>query len=153
MFNDYFSRIGNKMAESISDPPQKLPISRQHTSKANSFFMFPSSTDEVVQFIENLNDKKTVRSNDVETRFIKYSKSIISSIINDLFNLCVNKGIFPNFLKIAEIIPIYKKDDINIATNYRSTVLLFQFNKIKVKPPQSGNYWTLNLPDHENSKL
>ena len=91
--------------------------------------------------------------NDVETRFIKYSKSIISPIINDLFNLCVNKDVFPNFLKIAEIIPIYKKDDINIATNYGSTVLLFQFNKIKVEPPQSGNHWTLNLPDHENSKL
>ena len=46
------------MAESISNPPQKLPISRQHASRANSFFMFPSSTDEVAQLIENLNDKK-----------------------------------------------------------------------------------------------
>ena len=99
------------MAESISNPPQKLPISRQHTSRANSFFMFLSSTDEVAQLIENLNDKKTVRSNDVETRFIEYSKSIILPIINDLFNLCVNKSIFPNCLKIAEIIPIYKEDD------------------------------------------
>ena len=42
------------MAESISDPPQKLPISQLHTSSANSFFMFPSSTDEVAQLIENL---------------------------------------------------------------------------------------------------
>ena len=58
------------MAESISDPPQKLPISQLHTSSANSFFMFPSSTNEVAQLIENLNDKKTIRSNDVETRFI-----------------------------------------------------------------------------------
>ena len=30
-FNDYFARIGHKMAESISDPPQKLPISQLHT--------------------------------------------------------------------------------------------------------------------------
>ena len=42
--------------------------------------MFPSSTDEVAQLIENLNGKKTVRSNDVETRFIKYSKSIVLPI-------------------------------------------------------------------------
>ena len=79
--------------------------------------MFPSSTDEVAQLIENLNNKKTVRSNDVETRFIKYSKSIILSIISDLFNLCINKDVFPNCLKIAEIIPIYKKGDTNKATN------------------------------------
>ena len=56
--------------------------------------------------------KKTVRSNDVETRFIKYSKSIILPIISDLFNLCVNKGVFPNCLKITEIIPIYKKGNL-----------------------------------------
>ena len=86
--------------------------------------MFPSSTDEISQLIENLNNKKTVRSNDVETRFIKYSKSIISPIISDLFNLCVNKGVFPNCLKIAEIIPIYRKDDKNKAINYRPIALL-----------------------------
>ena len=28
MFNDYFARIGHKMAKFLSDPPQKLPISR-----------------------------------------------------------------------------------------------------------------------------
>ena len=95
--------------------------------------MFPSSTDEVAQLIENLNDKKTVRSNDVETRFIKYSKSIISPIISDLFNLCINKGVFPNCLKIAEIIPIYKKGHINKATNYCPIALLSQFNKIVEK--------------------
>ena len=56
--------------------------------------MFPLSTDEVAQLSENLKDKKTVRSNDVETRFTKYIKSIILLRISDLFNLCVNKGVF-----------------------------------------------------------
>ena len=77
--------------------------------------------------------KKTVRSNDVETRFIKFSKSIISPIISDLFNLCVNKSIFPDCLKMTEIIPIYKKSDINKATNYRPIALLSQFNKLMEK--------------------
>ena len=39
-FNNYSARIGHKMAESISDPPQKLTISRLHTSSANSFLCF-----------------------------------------------------------------------------------------------------------------
>ena len=30
-FNNYFARIGHKMTESISDPPQKIPISQLHT--------------------------------------------------------------------------------------------------------------------------
>ena len=57
----------------------------------------------------------------------------IFPIISDLFNLCVNKGVFFNCLKIAEIIPIYKKGDINEATNYRPIALLSQFNKLMEK--------------------
>ena len=44
--------------------------------------------------------------------------------------MCVNKCVFPNCLKIAEIIPIYKKVDINKATNYRPIAMLSQFNKL-----------------------
>ena len=95
--------------------------------------MFSSSTDEEAELIENLNDKKTVRSNDVETRFIKYGKSIISPIISDLFNSCVNKGVFPNCLKIAKNIPIYKKGDIDKATNYCPIAVLSHFNKLMEK--------------------
>ena len=40
---------------------------------------------------------------------------------------------FPNCLKIAEIIPIHKKGDINKATNYRPIALLSQFNKLMEK--------------------
>ena len=47
--------------------------------------------------------------------------------------MCVNKGIFPNCLKIAEIIPIYKKGDINKAINYHPIALLSQFNKLMEK--------------------
>ena len=58
---------------------------------------------------------------------------VLTSVISDLFNLCVNKGVFSNCLKIAEIIPIYKKGDTNKATNYRPIALLSQFNKLMEK--------------------
>ena len=57
---------------------------------------------------------------------------IISPIISNLFNLCrpIETGVFPNCLKIAEVIPIYKKGDQNMPTNYRPISLLSQFDKI-----------------------
>ena len=73
-------------------------------------------------------------------------------IISDSFNLCVNKGVFPNCLKRAEIIPIYKKDDINKATNYRPIGLLSQFNKLMEKMILSRLYSYLEKKQSLNDK-
>jgi hypothetical protein len=40
------------------------------------------------------------------------------------------KGIFPERLKYATIVPVYKKGDKNIVTNYRPISTLTSFNKI-----------------------
>ena len=46
-------------------------------------------------------------------------KYILLSVLSDLFNACIAQGEFPDCLKIAEVIPIFKKGDHNLATNYR----------------------------------
>ena len=47
-----------------------------------------------------------------------------------MFNLCVSVGVFPQYLKIAEVIPIFKKVDKNKTTNYRPISLLSQLDKL-----------------------
>ena len=42
----------------------------------------------------------------------------------------ITSGIFPDDLKIAKIIPLYKKGDINSITNYRPISLLPSLSKI-----------------------
>ena len=44
--------------------------------------------------------------------------------------MCIAQGVFPDCLKIAEVIPIFKKGDHNLATNYRPISILSQFDKI-----------------------
>ena len=62
----------------------------------------------------------------LKQNFLKYSKVIISPLICNIFNSCIEQGKFPDSLKIAQVVPIFKEGDLNQAVitgqfpNYRS---------------------------------
>ena len=62
-------------------------------------------------------------------RVIKHSFHLISAPLANIINLSLQKGIFPDKLKIAKVIPIYKADDPSHFTNYRPISLLSNFSK------------------------
>ena len=105
-------------------------MTKPNNCNFNSIFLFPSTNAEVCSIIDELKTKKAQRYTDVEIKFIEYGKLIIFPIINNLFNLCIETGLFPNCLKIAEVIPNYKKGDQNMPTTYRPILLLSQLDKI-----------------------
>ena len=118
------------MAQDIPSPPSHIKMTKPNSCSFNSIFLFPSTNAEVCSIIDRLKTKKAQRYTDVKTKFIKYGKLIISTIISNLFNLCIETDVFPNCLKITEVIPIYKKGNQNMPTNYRLISLLSQFDKI-----------------------
>ena len=61
---------------------------------------------------------------------LKYVKDEMIPGLVIIFNKSISKGVFPELLKIAKVIPIYKKDDANFAKNYRPVSLLSVFDKI-----------------------
>ena len=74
------------------------------------------------------------------TDFNNVNMSIIKKVIGDiveLFAFICNKsfetGVFPNEMKIAKVVLIYKGGDKTSFTNYRPISLLSQFSKILEK--------------------
>ena len=59
--------------------------------------------------------------------FIKYANSVISKFLSDMFNVCLSENTYPDLLKIAEVVPIFKKGERNKMTNYCSKSLLSKF--------------------------
>ena len=47
-----------------------------------------------------------------------------------MFNRVFSEGVFPNILKIAKVVPLFKKSDKSKPENYRPISLLPQFSKI-----------------------
>ena len=64
---------------------------------------------------------------------IKHSFHLISAPLAIIINLSLQKGIFPDKLKIANVIPIYKADDPSHFTKYRTISLLSNFAKFLKK--------------------
>ena len=99
------------------------------TEGINSFFLTPTYPSEINNIIDSFKDSKATRYTDAETKFTKISKSTISPFLCKLINNCFGKGVYPSYLKIAEVIPIFEKGDRMEASNYLSITIVSQCNK------------------------
>ena len=61
------------------------------------------------------------------------NSDIFSNLINKHFKYCIDKGEFPNDLKHADIVPVYKKNCKCEKENYRPVSILSNLSKIYEK--------------------
>ena len=64
---------------------------------------------------------------------MKIINEYIAIPLEYIFSLSFSIGIVPDLLKIATVVPIYKKGQRNLAENYRPISLLSIFDKIMAK--------------------
>ena len=117
-FNKFFLSIGetlNSTSSNVNSSDYLNLINRN----PNSLFLLPATPDEVSKIICDL---KIVKS-DIDTMPVKTFIALrdhLSQPISDLINLSFLNGIYPDELKIARIVPIYKNQgNILDPTNYR----------------------------------
>ena len=77
-----------------------------------------------------MDQSKSARSDTPRIKLIKLSVNIIAPYVTKIFNLCILKGVFPESLKFAEVIPIFKSGSKAEVNNYRPISLLSPFAKI-----------------------
>ena len=82
---------------------------------------------EITSIINNLNNSK---SSDFSVIAIKLVQHQISPLLASLFNDCMYSGVFPDELKIAKVIPLYKGGKTHVLSNYRPISILPLFSKI-----------------------
>ena len=67
------------------------------------------------------------------TILVKQIKYAIAKPLTHIFNLSLTSGIFPEKIKLSEVIPLYKKGHKDQVTNYRPISLLVTLSKILEK--------------------
>ena len=66
-------------------------------------------TEWISQIKNNPDTSEATQQGDITTKNIKDDKNLFSYFISVSFNNALNKGVFPDELKHADIKPIYKK--------------------------------------------
>ena len=135
-FNEYFTNVAEGITKNIPRT-QKSPLSYLRNSNSNSFFISPCTTEDVSKVIRSLKNGKSSGPNSIPIKLLKTLDNPISSDLAVLINESFTTGVFPDRLKIAKVIPIFKKGLKTKTCNYRPISLLSIFSKIFEKLMQA----------------
>ena len=130
-FNEYFVGIPGILERELPSPVYD-PLSFVTQNDLSSILLTPTSEAECSKIIMSLKNSKTSQNHITVPIFKEYSH-IFVHVICDLINLCFQVGKFPDYLKIARIVPIHKKGDPSDVNNYRPIAILPFFSKIVEK--------------------
>ena len=129
MFNEYFVNVPDSINKTIPRTPNS-PLRFLGNAIENSLFLSPVTHLEIEDLIVNLNSSKSIGPYSVPINILKILKSHISHPLAELVNQSFLNGTFPSKLKVAKVVPVFKKGDPKIRSNYRPISLLPIFSKI-----------------------
>jgi len=127
-FNDYFANIGANVTSSIPDT-NTSPLSFMGERIGQTIFLNPSTPIEVENIIKSMKNKSS-NLYYVPIFIFKEYKSILTPILSLLFNESLQQGIFPDCLKVARVIPVFKSGSRKDISNYRPISTLPILSKI-----------------------
>ena len=82
---------------------------RQKNPNEKTFFLKPTTKEEVEDHLKLKKENKAIGLNSVPTKIFKSFRKIMLQTLADLLNLVLHNGTFPDVCKIAKIIPLHKK--------------------------------------------
>ena len=129
-FNKFFSEIGGKLAQKIPNENNSKFKDYLGPSVNHSMYLFNTNTVEILKIIKSLKNTNFTGYDNFSTKFVKLSASLIAPALVKIFNLAISTGIYPDSLKIAKVIPVFKKGDQMSVNNYRPISILSPINKI-----------------------
>ena len=135
IFNDYFCTVGKNLVDKFSIHKDNNFKKFLGTQISPFLFFTPTTLLEILNRINSL--KNTVVRVVVLTRylliFLKVAANALAFRLSYLFNFCLKLGIFPDCLKIAKIISIFKSGNKSDTTNYFPISILSPISKILEK--------------------
>ena len=145
-FNVFFTNIGEKIAKGINYDGNKNYRHYLNKDIHSSFTFINIDEDAINKIIYNLPPKSSSGCDGISTKMLKVIAPVIIKPLTLLINQVLNTGTFPDKLKIAKVIPIFKKGGPSLFENYRPISLLPAISKVleKIIALQLSSYFAKN---------
>ena len=99
----------------------------------NSLVLRQTTEKEIETLISQLPNKSSSGHDHISNKLLKGIGEAISYPLMIIFNQSITQGIFPDIMKLADVIPLYKGKDRDEVINYRPISLLMTLSKILEK--------------------
>ena len=117
-FNEYFINIGPNLVANMNIR-DNTDFKDYLDKQINTNFTFKSINEhDVGKIIDSVHSKSSYGEDGISPKLLKYLKSAILKPFTLIINQILHTGIFPEHLKIARVLPLFKKDDQTIFSNY-----------------------------------
>ena len=122
----YFANIGPSLASTIHHTGKDYS-SYLRESNSKTWFFRPTNEDEIMKIVNKLGTNKSPGHDGLKPDVVKKVAKEIAYPLMLIFNVSLSTGIVPDELKMAKVVPIYKKNNPELFGNYRPvSVLLCQ---------------------------
>ena len=91
---------------------------------------FNISEEKILNIIRSLNPNKAHGWDGFSIRMIKIRDASLLTPLKIIFTNCLRQGVFPDIWKCANVVPVHKKNEKNVKSNYRPISLLPIFGKM-----------------------
>ena len=129
------------MSESLTEPRTNVnecsnplhDFCKQNTSGQDPFVIPYLSVSELGKYISRLENKTSSGLDGISNQLLKLSFPYVIDSLTYVFNLCIEKNVFPSELKKAKVVPLPEPTDKTNPTNYRPVSLLSVLSKLLEK--------------------
>ena len=107
-FNEFFVNVGPKLAQEIKHTLPEKSCADYIERNPNSFNLGTVEKKEIMEIVNKCKDKTSADWNDIDMHLVK---KVIDGIADPLTHICntsFKTGIFPEKMKIAKVVPVFK---------------------------------------------
>ncbi|MGL1888436.1 MAG: reverse transcriptase family protein [Reichenbachiella sp.] len=135
-FNQFFCSIAENLVKQLPPITGKYGfnfVKKYYQAKAGTdkiLTIKPVTEDKVKQMILKLNAFKATGLDGLPAKFLRDSAETVAKPLTYIINLSIECGEFPQELKLAKVVPIYKKKEKTEPGNYRPVSILSIVSKL-----------------------